>query len=170
MNETASSQNSLWNEFMSSFDDTTLTVCMAIIALAIIASFLYILHVKSKDDLINRRRMIELLPQLVSTLGVLGTFLGITLGLMAFNENDLDNSIPQLLGGLKTAFFTSLGGMIGSMILNAYVNRLYDKADENRPSSTDAALARVCESIEAMSTKKHSSHQSSSGIHGTASI
>lgn len=94
MNEASSTSNSLWEEFTSSFSDTTLTICMVIIAIAIIGSFLCIQHVKSKDVLINKRRMIELLPQLVSTLGVLGTFLCITLGLMAFNENDLDNSIP----------------------------------------------------------------------------
>ena len=69
----------------------------------------------------KHKRWIEQLPGLISTLGVLGTFAGITKGLIAFNTNSLNASIPVLLNGMKTAFFTSLLGMIGSIILNRLV-------------------------------------------------
>ncbi|MCR9105768.1 MAG: hypothetical protein NXI15_10785 [Gammaproteobacteria bacterium] len=50
-------------------------------------------------------------PTLLTTLGILGTFAGIITGLLAFNIENIDASIGELLGGLKTAFTTSLVGM-----------------------------------------------------------
>jgi uncharacterized protein YukE len=55
-------------------------------------------------------------PTLLTSVGILGTFVGIVVGLMDFDANDIDASIPSLLDGLKTAFITSLAGM-GSAIL-----------------------------------------------------
>ena len=47
----------------------------------------------------------------LTTLGILGTFVGITIGLLNFNSQDIDGSIPALLEGLKMAFITSIAGM-----------------------------------------------------------
>ena len=55
--------------------------------------------------------------QIVSV-GVLGTFVGIFIGLQAFNPNDIINSVNEILVGLKTAFFTSIVGMSVSTILS----------------------------------------------------
>lgn len=52
----------------------------------------------------------DLKSQIVS-IGVLGTFVGIFIGLQSFNPNDIINSVNQILIGLKTAFFTSIVGM-----------------------------------------------------------
>ena len=53
---------------------------------------------------------------ILTVIGVFGTFLGIFLGLQAFEINNIEGSIPNLLEGLKLAFLTSLVG-IGSAIL-----------------------------------------------------
>jgi len=53
---------------------------------------------------------------LLTSLGILGTFIGIVVGLLDFNANDIDGSIGDLLKGLKTAFITSLVGMSASII------------------------------------------------------
>jgi hypothetical protein len=55
-------------------------------------------------------------PTLLTSLGILGTFTGIISGLLDFNTNDIDASIGPLLAGLKTAFITSLAGMLLSII------------------------------------------------------
>ena len=44
---------------------------------------------------------------LTTTLGIFGTFVGIFIGLLGFDVNDITSSVPQLLGGLKTAFLIS---------------------------------------------------------------
>jgi len=67
-------------------------------------------------------------PGVVISIGIFGTFLGIYLGLMDFNTADINNSIPSLLEGLKTAFITSLFGMFFSIVLK-YLFSFYDKQD-----------------------------------------
>ena len=44
-------------------------------------------------------------PTILTTLGVTGTFVGIYVGLVYFNVEDIDGNIPSLLAGLKVAFF-----------------------------------------------------------------
>lgn len=59
----------------------------------------------------------ESLPNVAVSLGILGTFVGICIGLYNFDVRDIDKSIPGLLGGLKTAFITSIAGIIASIIM-----------------------------------------------------
>ena len=97
-----------------------------VIAILTVWAWIYIHNLKS-PKLLASRHWIEMIPSAISTLGVLGTFLGITLGLLCFDTNHLTTSIPQLLEGLKTEFFTSLAGMIGSLILSKKINTIYDR-------------------------------------------
>ena len=70
-------------------------------------------------------------------LGLLGTFLGLTLGIRGFDSSNSDNiqtSIQSLLDGMGTAFLTSLLGMFLSLAYticekiwrNGFAKRLYD--------------------------------------------
>ena len=55
-------------------------------------------------------------------LGLLGTFLGLTLGVMGFDSSNTENiqkGIQSLLSGMGTAFSTSLAGMTFSLIYTA---------------------------------------------------
>ncbi|MFZ4792028.1 MAG: hypothetical protein ACOYMW_14245 [Candidatus Competibacteraceae bacterium] len=61
-------------------------------------------------------RFVSYAPTLLTSLGILGTFVGIIVGLINFDSTHIDESISQLLDGLKTAFITSLAGT-GSTIL-----------------------------------------------------
>lgn len=123
-------------------------IWVGFIVLCILGAWAYISYCSRNGELKNKQRWIEFLPSALSSLGVLGTFAGITLGLWYFNEKELEQSIPFLLGGLKTAFFTSLAGMIGSIILNRVVNRLYDELDRNTPSSSEEAMKEICKAIQ----------------------
>lgn len=57
----------------------------------------------------------KLIPALLTSIGITGTFLGITFGLsefsMAGDSNALLKSAAELLEGMKTAFYTSLAGL-----------------------------------------------------------
>ncbi|MBL3601400.1 MAG: MotA/TolQ/ExbB proton channel family protein [gamma proteobacterium endosymbiont of Lamellibrachia anaximandri] len=61
-------------------------------------------------------------PNLLTSIGILGTFVGIVIGLLAFDPADIDNSISLLLDGLKTAFITSLAGMGLSIIYKIFAS------------------------------------------------
>lgn len=54
----------------------------------------------------------------IVSLGILGTFLGIAIGLFQFDVTDIQESMPSLLGGLKTAFITSGVGISFSILLS----------------------------------------------------
>ena len=125
-------------------------ICLVIILVAFIACFVLVQKIKNSDKLVENRRVVEYFPTFISTLGVLGTFFGITMGLMAFDTTDLDKSIPGLLDGLKTAFFTSLAGMIGSMILSAFIGRKQDEK-EGGISDINQAAGTICQAVKQMS-------------------
>lgn len=123
---------------------------LAAIITVFIICLVLVIKFKKSDKLLANRRIVEYFPTFVSTLGVLGTFYGITVGLLAFDTADLDKSIPGLLDGLKTAFFTSLAGMIGSMILSAFISRKQDENDGG-VSDINQAAGTICQAVQQMS-------------------
>lgn len=67
--------------------------------------------------ILKKKQSISELAGTVTTFGILGTFIGIFIGLITFEVNDIYGSVPQLLGGLKTAFLTSIAGMIAGILV-----------------------------------------------------
>ena len=57
---------------------------------------------------------------IVTVIGVFGTFLGIFIGLQPFDTENIKDSIPPLIEGLKLAFLTSLVGIFSAIILKAF--------------------------------------------------
>lgn len=128
----------------------TLVSCIFIATLFVV--FLTITKKASSEFLLKHKRTVDAFPSIISTLGVIGTFLGITLGLHGFDVTDLTRSIPILLGGLKTAFFTSLCGMIGALILRHFCTDIKFDKEDGGISSTDAAIRELGKSVREMST------------------
>lgn len=126
-------------------------ISLIIIVIAFFFCLFYVSRQRKTGALIAKRRWIEQLPSMISTLGVLSTFAGITIGLLYFDTEDLDASIPILLSGLKTAFFTSLAGMIGSLFLSRQVNSALDEKDGGM-SDIDMAAGQICKAVDAMNT------------------
>lgn len=124
-------------------------ISLSVIIVAFIAAWIYILILNQKNKIFEKRRWVEQLPSIVSTLGVIGTFLGITLGLTKFDPQKIDESIPTLLEGLKTAFFTSLAGMTGSLFLSRTISRIFDKK-ENGLSDINMAAGQITQAVNQM--------------------
>ena len=131
---------------------------LALILLIAIWGYVYISLKRNSEDLLSRRRWIEMIPSAVSTLGVLGTFIGITIGLLCFDTSNLNDSIPDLLEGLKTAFFTSLAGMLGSLVLSRKVNNLFDEKTGG-VSDTNQAATLICKAVEDLQSESKSQQQ-----------
>ena len=125
-------------------------IWLALIIGAFVVCWIFVEKFKKTNKLLEHRRIIEYFPTFVSTLGVLGTFYGITVGLLHFNAGDLTKSIPELLDGLKTAFFTSLAGMLGSMILSGVIGHKQDKKDGG-VSDINQAAGTICLAVQQMS-------------------
>lgn len=94
----------------------------------------------------TRGRLVSSLPGISISIGILGTFYGIFIGLMGFDELHISESIPKLLGGMKTAFATSLAGMSISIILNLYFSYFDDK-EVNASSDPIMSLRRIEDAI-----------------------
>ena len=90
------------------------------------------------------------ISNLFTSIGVLGTFTGIAFGLYYFQENDISNSIPSLLSGLKTAFTTSILGISFSIIAgrgSAYFQNVVEKKTGVKSSDELAALNNINKNI-----------------------
>lgn len=56
-------------------------------------------------------------PEVLTTIGILGCFVGIATSLLHFDTSNVAESVPHLLEGVKTAFLASLSGVSGSLII-----------------------------------------------------
>lgn len=62
-------------------------------------------------------RTVNAAPSILTSVGIFGTFFGIALGLANFDANNVEASVPQLIEGLKTAFWSSIAGLLGAMTI-----------------------------------------------------
>ena len=71
-------------------------------------------------------QLAELIPGLLTSLGILGTFMGLMQGLTSVDFTNAEGtiqSIPQLLSGMRFAFATSVAGIACSLVFNM-LNRM----------------------------------------------
>lgn len=81
----------------------------AVIILGFFGFFLY--------QLIKTKTLHPAAGGLLITIGICFTFYGISIGLANFNPDEIDESLPELIAGIKTAFLVSVLGVLFSIIL-----------------------------------------------------
>jgi len=121
-----------------------------------IFSVYYLRLAKNKPEKINPY-IFESIPQIFPTIGILGTFIGIAYGLWSFNENKIEESIPPLIGGLKTAFLASIGGIVLSIIFSKFTAYKQWKNEKGKLSEETIALNKLVELTEELKTNFHDS-------------
>lgn len=94
------------------------------------------------------------IPSVFTTIGILGTFGGIYLGLRNFNVNDIDNSIPMLLEGMKLAFLTSIVGIILSLIFRVFGQLILRTVELKEPPKQTDELSALSEILEVLKSTK----------------
>ena len=94
-------------------DQSNVNVIVIVIFTLIMLYFAY------KDSKSYKSNSHQDYKSLIVSTGVLGTFIGIFIGLLGFDTANIKESVPLLLEGLKTAFITSIGGMAISILLSA---------------------------------------------------
>ncbi len=82
----------------------------------------------------------------IVSLGILGTFIGISIGLADFDTTNIEGSVPQLLEGLKTAFSTSVMGLFFSVVLTI-IERMAPYPDGKDVNSEKEQIAIMVEEI-----------------------
>lgn len=92
-------------------------------------------------DLINEQiancHISEIIPGMMTGLGILGTFVGLTIGLQGFNAEStlaMTASIEPLIEGIRTAFYTSIAGVLLSVgynwVYKAQLTKTYNATDK----------------------------------------
>lgn len=75
----------------------------------------------------THKEISDQIANVMTGLGILGTFIGLTFGLQGFNQEQLMESTQHLIEGLKTAFVTSIFGMIASILYNHFYHADLEK-------------------------------------------
>ena len=105
-----------------------------------------------------KKSLCETVPGMMTGLGLLGTFLGLIIGLKDFNTDYevIQGSISNLLGAIKTAFITSIYGVSFSLFFNTVFKNEYSKlrkvCDENLEFQDEETLKNI-ESIKDSTSK-----------------
>jgi hypothetical protein len=97
------------------------------------------------------RRSTALGPAILTTLGIFFCFAGIAWGLLHFDPHDVRSSVPLLLQGIRTAFWSSVVGIFWALTLKIRVVLLGDAsaaASGSREGSTVDDLARLLAQVD----------------------
>ncbi len=79
------------------------------------------------DSMIGKR-LLELIPDVLTSLGILGTFIGLVFGLRGFeptNYETMTASVASLVSGIKVAFLTSIYGLSLSLVFGYSTKAAY---------------------------------------------
>lgn len=112
------------------------------------------------EDLLDQIGMTHFNGGIAGTLtglGILGTFIGLSLGLNSFNGNDIytiSDNVGPLLEGMKVAFHTSVYGIFFSLIFNVVYRALM--ADAYEKLSQFLAVFRECVMPQVSTTDENS--------------
>lgn len=82
------------------------------------------------DD-VGRKNLLNLVPGAMTGMGILGTFVGLSIGLQNFNtgtSEEIAESIAPLMDGIKVAFHTSIYGMVFSLFFNLVYKEIFEEA------------------------------------------
>lgn len=127
--------------------ETYMLIIYGLLASWTLFSLYYIYRVWSlKDSNKIVPYVYDSIPTVFTTLGILGTFVGIYFGLRRFDVENITGSIPTLLEGLKTAFTTSIWGISLSLLfgkLSQIVLRAVELKQPPKPTDEIAALQEI---------------------------
>jgi len=65
----------------------------------------------------GRAQLADIIPGICTSIGILGTFIGLLVGLSGLDVMDVDSYL-RLTSGISLAFATSIAGLIGSLLFN----------------------------------------------------
>ncbi|GEM_PF-2596194 len=94
----------------------------------------------------THRRLIEMVPDILTSLGILGTFMGLVLGLRGFNPASyeaMSSSVESLIDGIKVAFVTSIYGLSLSLAFSYWLRGTLTSVSESLDRFLDAYYTSV---------------------------
>lgn len=144
------------------FDVVTAPINMAFL-LVMLGLFIIGWVAVGRDDGHKPRHFIDSIPTLLTSIGILGTFFGIVLALLAFDDSDIKSHINDIISGMKTAFITSVTGLLLSIILKIWASIHQDKSENLDLDQVDAS--NILKFIEHHLTEQTNTQKKTAVIH-----
>lgn len=144
------------------FDVITAPINMAFL-LVMLGLFIIGWVAVGRDDGHKPRHFIDSIPTLLTSIGILGTFFGIVLALLAFDDSDIKSHINDIISGMKTAFITSVTGLLLSIILKIWASIHQDKSENLDLDQVDAS--NILKFIEHHLTEQTNTQKKTAVIH-----
>ena len=97
------------------------------------------------------KRMLDLVPDILTSLGILSTFVGLVWGLRSFQPSTYEtmtSSVSSLVDGIKVAFMTSIYGLLLSILCSSSIKTGYQAMTGALNQFLDRFHARVVPSAE----------------------
>ncbi len=88
----------------------------------------------------THRKVIEMVPDMLTSLGILGTFVGLVWGLKGFDPQTYEamtSSVSSLVNGIKVAFITSIYGITLSMAFSYWLRGTVSRVSESLDNFLD---------------------------------
>ena len=76
-------------------------------------------------------------PNIIVSIGIFGTFIGICISLWQFNPNTIEDSLNEFLGGMKIAFWSSAIAIFFSILLKLNIRKIFSKGREESEEDSD---------------------------------
>lgn len=108
------------------------------------------------------RGILESVPDILTSLGILGTFVGLVMGLREFNPSSYElmaGSVSPLINGIKVAFITSIYGIALSLSFSFSLRSEFSELSAKMDEFLDAYYLHVRPPYEVASLSRLVSHQ-----------
>src|SRR3984893_11028489 len=102
------------------------------------------LHLKYSQSIAHKA------PAFLTTLGILATFTGIALGLAEFDTNGIQKSVPELIEGIKTAFWASAWGILCALTIKVRDIAFDGRKKISEKTSTGATINDLASLLKAV--------------------
>lgn len=128
----------MWQEIMHQMSAETLWF------IAVIVLFNIYFHARFTPEHAQKA------PAFLTTLGILGTFVGIALGLSQFDPDNVQKSVPALIGGIKTAVWASALGIFCALSIKFRdILTLRNSGEQPSNGATADDIADILSAIDA---------------------
>ncbi|WP_462410924.1 MotA/TolQ/ExbB proton channel family protein [Neobacillus sp. Marseille-QA0830] len=108
--------SNIWREYITKKETTKAQLNIS----SFIEMYMSEHTIENNTNIVKRMKLIHTYASISILVGVLGTFVGLVFSLAAINPENIDKSILNILSGVHTAFFTSIGGILFSIAINLH--------------------------------------------------
>ncbi|MDI9357917.1 MAG: hypothetical protein QM528_03090 [Phycisphaerales bacterium] len=130
---------------------------MEVILICLVMGYLFFharKYIETRTNENTNEHWFDFIPHAFPTLGILCTFIGIAWGLWHFDSLHIEESIPKLMDGLKTAFVGSIIGIGGLIFLSWRASIKKHQLEQGVKSEETKAIEKLIEAVNTLNNNQ----------------